>query len=218
MATESKENYIKCIFKLHKKGVKISVSAIAQALSISLPSTNSMIKNLHEMGWIKYEKYKAIEITPKGISKAKSIIRKHRITEMFLVEKMGFAWNEVHDIAEEMEHIASEALFDRMDALLNFPDFDPHGSPIPKKDGEMRKRSALYLHELEPGEKASFLSPKNNSDIKPYFKDFDIPIGEEFLLLNIDSYDQSRTLQFKNKQIEISSILAHQLQISPVKE
>lgn len=216
MASISKENYIKCIFKLHNSGVKISISAIAKTLEVSLPSANSMIKNLHELGWIHYEKYQAIQMTDIGLKKAHNIIRKHRITEMFLVEQMGFAENEVHEIAEEMEHLNSEALFDRMDLLLNYPDFDPHGAPIPKKNGKIASDKKQYLSSLKPGEKGMLLQQNLSPEIHAFLHQFQLQFHQAFELLSIDDFDQSRWISCHGEKIAISAILAEELQIQRI--
>ena len=135
--SQSIENYLKVIFNQAIASDDVNTTSIAQALEVSLPSVNSMVKKLAGMGLLEYEKYKPLKITAKGRKMAAMIIRKHRLTEMYLVEKMGFGWEEVHEIAEQLEHIQSTAFFDRMDEILGYPERDPHGSPIPTSTGEI---------------------------------------------------------------------------------
>jgi DtxR family Mn-dependent transcriptional regulator len=137
MASQTEENYLKALFSLADEKGEISVSELSRILEVSMPTANSMVKNLHEQGLVHYEKYKPLSLTLKGKKEAALIIRKHRLTEMYLVEKMGFGWEKVHEIAEQIEHIKSTAFFDRMDELLGHPTIDPHGSPIPDKHGRV---------------------------------------------------------------------------------
>jgi len=124
-------------------------------LSVSTPTANSMIKRLHEKEFVVYEKYKPIKLTEKGKKEAALIVRKHRLTEMFLVEKMGFGWEKVHAIAEQIEHIKSPIFFDKMDELLGYPNLDPHGSPIPNKEGKIEslQNSELKLSDCKEEDK-----------------------------------------------------------------
>jgi len=133
MASTTRENYIKALFYLHQKNEDISLSDLGAVLAVSKPTANDMIKKLQADGLVATAKYKPIRITNKGLRQAASIIRKHRLSEMFLMQIMNFGWEEVHDIAEELEHVPSEHFFDRMDEILGFPTVDPHGSPIPDK-------------------------------------------------------------------------------------
>lgn len=121
MNSLTKENYLKALFHLANSENEISVKDLSDNLGIRMPSVNSMMKKFSTEGWVIYESYKPLILTEKGRRKAALIVRKHRLTEMFLVEKMGFGWEEVHDIAEEIEHIQSPVFFDKIDEILNFP-------------------------------------------------------------------------------------------------
>ena len=134
------ENYIKALFHLSENGQgEVNVKDLSKHLSIKMPTVNSMMKKLSEKELVIYETYKPLRLTDKGILKASLIVRKHRLTEMFLVDKMGFGWEQVHEVAEQIEHIQSPLFFDKMDELLNFPKIDPHGSPIPDKEGNFEQ-------------------------------------------------------------------------------
>jgi len=130
MASKTKENYIKALFYLHQRSEDISLSHLGEVLEVSKPTANDMVKKLKVEGIVHSEKYKPIKITEQGKKAAAKIIRKHRLSEIFLLQIMNFGWEEVHDIAEELEHIKIDKFFDRMDELLGFPTTDPHGSPI----------------------------------------------------------------------------------------
>ncbi|MDR3653554.1 MAG: metal-dependent transcriptional regulator [Paludibacter sp.] len=135
MASTAEENYLKALYSLSNLKEEVNVSALSNLLKVSLPTVNSMVKNLKNQGLVNYEKYKPLSLTEKGKKQAALVTRKHRLTEMFLVNKMGFGLDVVHEIAEQVEHINSSVFFERMDELLDFPKIDPHGSPIPDKNG-----------------------------------------------------------------------------------
>ena len=133
----SKENYIKAIFHLQQEQESVTTNALAEALQTKPASVTDMLKKLQVQELLQYEKYHGVKLRPEGKKLAMQIIRKHRLWEYFLVEKLQFGWEEVHDIAEELEHISSKKLIDRLDAFLNFPRTDPHGDPIPDIHGKM---------------------------------------------------------------------------------
>ncbi len=197
MPSQTKENYLKAIFYLAEGGKKIALSDLSRDMGVSNPTANSMVKKLKKAGWIVYEKYKPIELTKLGRKIAALIIRKHRLTEMFLVEKMGFGWEEVHDIAEEMEHIDSEKLFDRMDELLGFPAIDPHGSPIPDKNGRIVANDYLKLSDASEGDRVQLRALNNSSnDLLRYLNKKQLELGTEIKVLHIEPYDKSMTITY----------------------
>src|ERR1700712_5319644 len=145
----SKENYIKAIFHLQEQGQEsVTTNALADALQTKPASVTDMLKKLKTQKLLQYEKYRGVKLTPEGKKVAVQIIRKHRLWEYFLVEKLQFGWEEVHEIAEELEHISSRKLVDRLDAFLGFPDTDPHGDPIPDRQGRIHVRRQVCLSEL----------------------------------------------------------------------
>lgn len=199
MPSPTKENYLKAIYHVSDKDGRVSISDLSKEMNVSYPTTNSMVKNLKEIGWVKYEKYKPLQLTDKGKKAAALIIRKHRIAEMYLVEKMGFGWEEVHDIAEEMEHIGSESLFDRMHELLDSPEVDPHGSPIPQKSGEMPANSYLRLSEIEAGKKVDLKAlERGSTELMLYLNRKNIKLGTRLEVLRIEPYDNSMEVAYDN--------------------
>jgi len=144
----SKENYLKAIFHLQHDQSSVTTNALADALKTRPASVTDMLKKLKEQRLLQYEKYRGVRLTTEGRKVAIGIIRKHRLWEFFLTEKLGFGWEEVHEIAEELEHISSKQLIDRLDQFLGFPEADPHGDPIPDKQGKMRGAEQLNLAEL----------------------------------------------------------------------
>ena len=149
--TKEKEHYLKEIYRLEANGQIVSVSGLSEVFGISKSSVSNMVKKLVAMGLLNSAPYKAIELTLEGRELARSIVAKHRLIELFLVEVMGFDPENVHEIAEEIEHIKIDAFFDRMDTLLGFPSVDPHGSPIPDIHGNVVQKSYLELSEVLPG-------------------------------------------------------------------
>ncbi|MBS1629859.1 MAG: metal-dependent transcriptional regulator [Bacteroidetes bacterium] len=152
MRSLAEENYLKGLFQLANDAGETGVQELSRHLGIKMPTVNSMVKRLAEKGLVHYESYRPLRLTESGRQEAALIIRKHRLTEMFLVEKMGFGWERVHEIAEQVEHIQAPEFFDRMDALLGFPDTDPHGAPIPDPAGNMPILNRIRLSECQAGD------------------------------------------------------------------
>jgi DtxR family Mn-dependent transcriptional regulator len=150
----SKENHLKAIFHLQQEQGLVTTNALAAALNTRPASVTDMLKKLKEQKLLNYERYKGFKLTGEGRRAAVQIIRKHRLWEYFLVKKLQFGWDEVHEIAEELEHISSRELIDRLDAFLGFPESDPHGDPIPDSQGRLQVRRQLSLSELPPGKVA----------------------------------------------------------------
>ncbi len=192
MPTQTKENYLKSIFFISQKKPAVSITELAEKMQVSKPTANNMVKKMQDKGWLFYEKYKPIKMTKKGANLAALIVRKHRLTEMFLTQVMGFGWEEVHDIAEEVEHIQSHTFFDRMDEILGFPTIDPHGSPIPDKNGKVIKNNYLNLTSIQEGQKVKLCGLTNNSkELLVYLNKKNIKLGTEFSVQQIEKFDLS---------------------------
>lgn len=197
MPTQAKENYLKALYYLHRQNSEIAISELGNSLGLSKPTVNDMVKKMHEKGWVKYEKYKPIKFTQKGILEASVVIRKHRLSEMFLTQIMGFGWEEVHDIAEEMEHIKSEYFFDRMDELLGFPSLDPHGSPIPNKNGEILKINYPSLSEFREGAVVTVKAIRDSSkEFIQFLNKKEIGLGTEMHIKQIEAFDKSLEVSY----------------------
>lgn len=192
MATNVKENYLKAIYYLDRNDPSISLTDLSKEMGVSIPTVNSMVKRLQEEKWVIYEKYKPLTLTAKGRKTAALIIRKHRLTEMFLEKFMGFGWEEVHDIAEEIEHVQIESFFDRMDELLGFPSTDPHGSPIPDKDGNIKPRNYVLLADIKQGSSVRICALKDSSqEFLHYLNRHAIKLGTVVEILRIEAFDNS---------------------------
>lgn len=217
MYSLAEENYLKALYLLSGKVGAVNVNDLSKQLNIKMPTVNSMMKRLFEKGLIHYESYKPIKLTAEGKKQAALIIRKHRLTEMFLVEKMGFGWEEVHPIAEQIEHINAPAFFDRMDALLGFPKTDPHGSPIPNKNGEIEWVAYVNLSNCNAGEKVILSAVTNSSDeFLKFLNSKDIKLGDIIRILDVEPFDGSMQLSVSNRSPEtFSRLVCEKLLVAP---
>ncbi len=199
MPTQTKENYLKAIYFLDFKEEEITITRLSEIMEVSKPTVNNMINKLSKRDLILYEKYKPIRLTVLGKKEAALIVRKHRLTEMFLVQVMGFGWEEVHQIAEEMEHLKTENLFDRMDEILGFPATDPHGSPIPNKDGHTQKRNLKPMSTFNHGAHLILRAVADSStDLLKLLNNKNIQLGSQFKILGIESFDKTMTVSYGN--------------------
>ena len=213
MATLSEENYLKAIFHLAADDVvSVSTNAIARKMDTKASSATDMIQKLFEKGLIDYQKYKGVKLTEKGRLAAVSVIRKHRLWEVFLVDKLHFSWDEVHEVAEQLEHIKSEKLVEKLDRLLGYPNFDPHGDPIPNKHGKIPQRITKSLSAVNKGEKCMVLAVSDTSkDFLNYLEDLDISIKTEIVVIDKIAYDKSIKVKIKHEQYSISRKVADNL-------
>ena len=164
MNTKSEEDYLKCLYHLQQGKKNVSTNEIANYLSMKPSSVSDMLKKLAEKN-VNYLKYKGSSLTEKGELIALSIIRKYRLWETFLVNKLGFSWSKVHNIAEQLEHVNSEELIDKLDHFLAYPQIDPHGDPIPQKNGTIAELNQKLLSELKYGEEGIITGIKKNSSL-----------------------------------------------------
>lgn len=145
------EDYLKAVYKLEQAGDPVSTTALAEELARSAASVTNMVKSLAAQGLLRHTPYRGVLLTASGKAAALRIIRRHRVIELYLIERLGFSWEDVHAEAERLEHAASEALIDRMAQALGEPSIDPHGSPIPTRDGELARTEWIPLAELKRG-------------------------------------------------------------------
>ncbi|TDK42723.1 metal-dependent transcriptional regulator [Algoriphagus formosus] len=162
--TVAEENYLKAIYHLSEEGTKsVSTNDIAAEMKTKPASVSDMLRKLSEKEVISYRKYYGVNITAEGKKLALQTVRKHRLWEVFLVEKLNFAWDEVHEVAEELEHIQSPLLIQRLDAYLNYPKFDPHGDPIPDEFGDVKARPRVPINEMEVNQSGQIVAVKDSS-------------------------------------------------------
>ena len=202
MTTSTEENYLKAIYHL-STGNQNSVltSAIAGSLSTSAASVTDMIKKLSEKNMDEYERYHGVRITRKGEKVALSIIRRHRLWEVFLMDKLKFKWDEVHDLAEELEHVSSDELTKRLDAFLGFPKFDPHGDPIPDTNGKVHSNGQELLSEITKKGKYILSGVNDHSpSFLQYLEKKGLIPGSTFTIVEMDEFDNSMQIIFSNKK------------------
>ena len=215
MYSLAEENYLKAIYHLEaKQQGHVSTNAIAEAMATKPSSATDMVQKLAEKKMVSYVKYKGTSLTSKGRKTAANVIRKHRLWEVFLVEKLDFHWDEVHDIAEQLEHIHSEELITRLDTYLGSPDFDPHGDPIPDKNGNVKPTEKKLLSELSKKQKGVCVGVKeSNSDFLQYLDKKKITIGTKISVLGKEFFDGSMVIQVGRDQFFISKKIAENLYI-----
>ena len=213
--TTSEENYLKVIYHLSNLSPKgVNTNAIAAMLDTKASSVTDMLKKLSEKDWINYQKYQGVSLTDKGKLNAKIIVRKHRLWEVFLVEKLGFAWDEVHEVAEELEHIKSEKLINQLDQFLNFPRFDPHGDPIPNAKGEIIKIEKQLVSEIEVGRTITCVGVKDTSvDFLQYLNKQNISLGTKMKVLEKEPFDGTLKIEINNSVLVISDKIANNLYV-----
>lgn len=213
MATPTEENYLKALFALADEQGRVSVSELGKALGVSTPSVNSMVRKLSERGLVDYQKYQPICLTPEGRKAAALVVRKHRLTEMFLVDVMGFGWEEVHSIAEQIEHVDSPALFNRMDKLMGHPRVDPHGSPIPDTEGSVELLDHRRLDECLVGETVTISGLDHSSnEFLHFLNGRELALRTEVTIREKEVYDGSLTISYAGHPREVlSKVVASKL-------
>ncbi|WP_396145324.1 metal-dependent transcriptional regulator [Flavobacterium sp.] len=213
--TISEENYIKVIYHLSLVSPKgVNTNAIAGMLDTKASSVTDMLKKLSEKELVAYQKYQGVTLTDKGFYSAKMIVRKHRLWEVFLVDKLNFSWDEVHEIAEELEHIKSENLINKLDEFLDFPSFDPHGDPIPNADGEIKKINKLLLSETELNKEYQCVGVKDSSsEFLQYLDKQKIALGSKITVKEKESFDDTLLVQIDSRELTISNKIANNLYV-----
>tara|TARA_R110000868_G_scaffold161699_4_gene392490 strand:- start:4667 stop:5338 length:672 start_codon:yes stop_codon:yes gene_type:complete len=213
--TRSEENYIKTIFHLGRKGTQeVATNAIAELMETKPSSVTDMIKKLSEKDLVNYKRYQGVSLTKLGTKTALGIIRKHRLWEVFLVEKLDFSWDEVHDVAEQLEHIKSDKLIDSLDRLLAFPKFDPHGDPIPDKNGGFKERDRDLLSDVPINTVGVCVGVKDSSATFLKFLDKNgIALGNQIRVMEREEFDGSLNIEIDGRNMQISNVIASNLYI-----
>lgn len=213
MFSDSEENYLKAIFHLERFSQEgVSTNAIAEQMQTKASSVTDMLKKLSDKKLVNYVKYQGVTLTNEGKKTAAKIIRKHRLWEVFLVEKLDFNWDEVHEVAEQLEHIDSDKLVDRLDKHLNFPKFDPHGDPIPSKDGTFPVRDKVLLSTLNAGDSGVCVGVKDTSTSFLKFLDKNgIALGRKISIVEKEDFDDSFKIKIGNETLMISNQIASNL-------
>jgi len=215
MFTLSEENYLKAIFHLETlSGAGISTNAIANKLETKASSVTDMVKKLAEKEVLIYKKYQGVSLTELGRRTAASVIRKHRLWEVFLVEKLNFSWDEVHDVAEQLEHIKSPKLINELDAFLGYPKTDPHGDPIPDEHGTFHKIEKRRLSTLKENESGVCVGVDDSSaSFLKYLDKHQISLGKTIEVVSIEPFDGSLNIKVDGKDISISNKISNNIYI-----
>ena len=204
--TLTEENYLKAIFHLCDDSNRVTIKDLSICLGVKMPSVNNMMKKFADKNWVVYETYKPLQVTSSGKKEAALVVRKHRLTEMFLVHKMNFGWENVHKIAEQLEHVHSPEFFNTMDELRDYPKFDPHGEPIPDKDGNIILEDLKKLSDCEVGETVVFKSVTiSDDDFLTYLNDRQLELGNRITIEKIEKFDHSMKVLINGKRTEILS-------------
>lgn len=219
MFSQSEENYLKAIYRLEldlNESV-INTNLIAESLATKASSVTDMLKKLALKDLVNYQKYKGVSLTKLGKSIALSIVRKHRLWECFMVDKLNFKWDEVHDVAEQLEHIKSEGLVNRLDAFLDFPTHDPHGDPIPDKDGKVAKHHNLVLANFDKKTVCKVVGVKDSSNsFLKYLEKLQISLGSVITIKNKEEFDNSLTIEMNKLEFNISNQIANNLFVTKI--
>lgn len=205
--SQTEENYLKAIYKISERaGKAASTNAISNEINISAASVTDMLKRLADKSMVNYKKHKGVTLSKKGEKKATMLIRKHRLWEVFLVEKLHFTWDEVHEIAEQLEHIQSPLLVERLDEFLGQPKFDPHGDPIPDADGNFTFRKQIPLADMSAGKKGVLVGVQDHTtQFLQYLDKLSLGLGAKIEILELFEYDESIKIRLNNQEERILS-------------
>jgi DtxR family Mn-dependent transcriptional regulator len=215
MNTLAEENYLKSIYHLSLNAGNVSTNQIAASLNTKAASVSDMLKKLADKALVNYAKYQGVTLTPTGEKIAVNIIRKHRLWEYFLVEMLNFKWDEVHEMAEEMEHISSKELIDRLDRFMDYPRHDPHGDPIPDSNGNFKPNDLIAVVDVKAETKGIISGVRDHSAaFLQYLEKQQLTIGKKITVTEVIDYDQSMIIQSEDKSIHISREVANNLLIA----
>jgi DtxR family transcriptional regulator, Mn-dependent transcriptional regulator len=220
MSNISKEDYLSAIYKYREVDGTIKANIIAEKLSVTNAAVTDMLKKLSKDGYVDYKRYKEIKLSNQGEEYARNMVRRHRIWEVFLNQVVGIPWDEVHEEAHNLEHSASDSLINRMEEMLDFPAFDPHGDPIPSKDGKMPKQkkniSLSFLNAEEKG-KVVRVNDFDNGFLQ-YISKIGIELGKEIFVKDVLDFDKSMLVMINDKENNISSTIASNIFVELIKE
>ncbi|GAC1308821.1 MAG: metal-dependent transcriptional regulator [Mucilaginibacter sp.] len=215
MNTLAEENYLKSIYHLALSNENVSTNQLAALLKTKASSVTDMLKKLADKLLINYTPYQGVSLTAAGEKIAVNIIRKHRLWEYFLVEKLNFKWDQVHDMAEEMEHISSNELINRLDKFMGFPKYDPHGDPIPDCNGLVKTHDLKPVSAFAPDQSGTICGVRDHSALfLQYLEKQSLTIGKTIKVEEVIAFDHSMILEIDGKKIQISREVANNLLIA----
>lgn len=215
MQSFTEENYLKTIYHLSQnQDGPVQTNAIAEKMQTKAASVTDMMKKLADKQLVDYKKYQGVQLTASGKSAAVNIVRKHRLWEVFLVEKLNFKWDEVHDIAEDLEHIQSADLIERLDEFLGFPKSDPHGDPIPDKSGNFIAVPFVKLNKLKTEDQGLIMGvSEHSSAFLKHLEKSGLTLGKKVKIMEINDFDGSIELNLEQKKINVSREVAKHILI-----
>jgi DtxR family Mn-dependent transcriptional regulator len=213
MLSQAEENYVKAIYSLElSNSNNVSTTLIAKMLKTKASSVTDMLKKLADKELVNYEKYKGVSLAINGKRSAVKIVRKHRLWEVFLVNKLNYSWDKVHELAEQLEHIKSDSLIDRLDAFLEFPTHDPHGDPIPDKSGKIEHHKNVMLSSVDIHKSCVVIGVKDSSSAFLKFLDNSkIKLGGTLKIISKEEFDNSMIIENNNTSISISHQISKNL-------
>jgi len=219
MKNISKEDYLSVIYKSADDNGEIKANQIAEQLNISAAAVTDMLRKLSQEGYVNYKRYKGTKLTKSGEEYARSMVRRHRIWELFLHQIVGLPWDKVHDEAHNLEHSASDELINRMEEMLDYPEYDPHGDPIPDKNGKLPKgNSGVPLSTVDPGKKVRVNRVHDfDSSFLQYVSKIGIELNKEVIVVKAMEFDHSLLVEIDNKETSISSKVAANIFVTEVK-
>ncbi len=216
MITQSIQDYLKVIYKLAVNRKQVNTNAIAERLGVTQASVTSMLKKLSELNLIEYKPYYGVELTGGGEKIALEIIRHHRLLELYLAEALGYSWDQVHEEAEKLEHHISEEFEDRMAAVLGDPDFDPHGAPIPSKDGVMQERYLVSLASVGAGARVQVKQVSDhNAELLRYLGKMGIYPEVEIDVLEKAPFGGPLHIRIAGREHHLGESLTNQIWVTP---
>ncbi len=215
MLSRSEEDHIKAVYALLQEGESAFTKDIAERMRTKASSVTDMLKKLSGKSLLKHEPYYGAKLTAKGQAIALQLVRRHRLWETFLVERLGFGWDEVHDVAEQMEHVANDKLTDKLDEYLGHPHFDPHGDPIPDKHGKLRTRKTRRLDTCKPGESVRIAAVSETTDGLLRLLDAKgLRIGTTLSVQDVHAFDGSMDIKpQRGSAFSVSKDVSHHLQV-----
>lgn len=213
--TPNKEDYLKCIYEIGQQDLKISNKQIAENMQVSAPAVSEMIKKMIAQDWIVKDSIKGYYLTAKGQDLVAGLYRKHRLIEVFLINQLGYSSQEVHQEAEILEHTVSDTFIDRLDQMLAFPEFCPHGGTIPKKGQALKEVNHLRLSQVQETGPYRLSRVHDQFHLLNYLASHDLKLNTLFLLEQIDAYAKTYSISFDGKQLIIPENIAKELYVTP---
>jgi DtxR family transcriptional regulator, Mn-dependent transcriptional regulator len=219
MKNISKEDYLSVIYKSADSKGETKANQIAEQLNISAAAVTDMLRKLSNDGYVEYKRYKGTKLTKSGEDYARSMVRRHRIWELFLHQVVGLPWDKVHDEAHNLEHSASDELINKMEEMLDYPKFDPHGDPIPDKNGKLPNRDpGIPLSTIKPGNKVKVNRVHDfDSSFLQYISKIGIELNKEVTVVEAMEFDHSLLVEIDKKETSISSKVAANIFVTEVK-